>query len=204
MGEVVARVVDHFGWRGRVGCGMPGPIKNGRVMTANNIDAAWLGTKAAEVFARACGRPVQVINDADAAGIAEMNFGAGRKKKGVVLVLTLGTGIGSALFHDSILVPNMELGQIEVKGKNAEKIAAARIRKEKGLSWKKWAKRVALYVETVEQLVWPDLIIIGGGVSKRAEKFIHHITVRAKVMPARLRNEAGIIGAALAARTRSR
>lgn len=198
MAKVVARLVKHFKWRGPIGCGMPGPVKDGRIMTANNIDKSWLDVVAHKLFSKACGQPVVVINDADAAALAEMKFGAGRKAKGVVVLVTLGTGIGSAIFHDGVLVPNTELGQIEIGGKNAEKIASARIRKEKNMSWKKWAKRVSKYVETIEQLIWPDLIIIGGGVSKRSEKFIPRIKTRAKVLPAQMRNEAGIVGAALA------
>jgi polyphosphate glucokinase len=199
MAKVFGRLVKQFAWRGPIGCGMPGPVKDGRIMTANNIDKSWLGAVAHKLFSKACGQPVVVMNDADAAALAEMTFGAGRKTKGVVVLITLGTGIGSAMFHDGVLIPNTELGQIEIGGKNAEKLASARARKQNNMSWKKWAKRVAKYVETIEQLVWPDLIIIGGGVSKRSEKFIPRITTRAKVVPARMRNEAGIVGAALAA-----
>jgi polyphosphate glucokinase len=198
MAKVVAQLARHFNWRGPIGCGMPGPVKDGRIMTANNIDKSWLGVVAHQVFSKACGQKVVVINDADAAALAEMKFGAGRNVRGVVVLLTLGTGIGSAVFHDGVLVPNTELGQIELDGKNAEKFASARVRKSKNMGWKKWAKHVARYVETVEHLMWPDLIFIGGGVSKRANKFIPRIKTQAKVLPAKLQNNAGIIGAALA------
>ena len=199
MATVAAKIVEHFKWKGRVGIVMPGPIKSGRVMTANNIDKSWIGVEANKLYGKACGRKVTVLNDADAAGVAEMRFGAGRNQSGVVMIITLGTGIGSALFLDGALVPNTELGQIELNGSNAEEVAAARVRKEKDWSWKKWARYVSMYVSAVEHLVWPDLIIIGGGVSKKANKFIPRIKTRAKVVPAKLRNDAGIVGAALSA-----
>lgn len=197
VATVVARIVKHFAWKGPVGCGMPGPIIGGRVLTANNIDKSWLGVVAHSVLTKAVGHPVRVINDADAAGLAEMQFGAGRRAKGVVVLITLGTGIGSALFVDGVLVPNTEFGQIEVDGVNAERIASARIRKKKNMSWKKWSKHVQEYLDMLESLLWPDLIIIGGGVSRKAKKFLPRIRTRARLVPARLGNEAGIIGAAL-------
>jgi polyphosphate glucokinase len=199
MAHVFNGIVKHHKWQGPIGCAMPGPIKSGKVLTANNIDKSWIGVEAVELFGRACGRHVTVINDADAAGLAEIRFGAGKDKKGVVVLITLGTGIGSALFVDGELVPNTELGQIEVRGKNAERRASARIRKEKGWGWEKWAKAVAEYLHIVEQIIWPDLIIIGGGVSKSAGKFLPYIKSRAVIVPAQLRNDAGIIGAALCA-----
>jgi polyphosphate glucokinase len=142
---------------------------------------------------------VTVINDADAAGLAEMAFGAGKGHKGVVVLTTLGTGIGSAVFVDGVLLPNTELGHIEIRGRIAEARAAARIRKERSLSWEKWAKRLSEYYAALEFLLWPDLIILGGGVSRKSKKFLHAVVTRAKLVPARLHNEAGIIGAALAA-----
>ena len=199
MADVVKSIVEHFSWRGPIGCAMPGPIKNGKVMTANNIHKSWIGAEAEALYGSACGQKVTVINDADAAGLAEIKFGAGKDQKGVVVLITLGTGIGSALFVDGKLVPNTELGQIEVRGKNAERRASARIRKEKDWSWKKWGEGVGEYLAMVEQIIWPDLIIIGGGVSKSAEKFLPHIETRATVVPAQLLNNAGIIGAALRA-----
>jgi polyphosphate glucokinase len=195
----VAGIAEHLHWSGLIGCGMPGPLKDGLIMTANNIDKSWLGRKAEDVFSAACGRTVKVVNDADAAGMAEMQFGCGQELKGVVVFLTLGTGIGSALFIDGTLVPNTEFGQVEIRGKRGELRAAARLRKEKGLSWKAWGKRLDEYMHAVEALVWPDCFILGGGVSRNSDKFIHRITTRAQVKAAQLRNEAGIIGAALLA-----
>jgi polyphosphate glucokinase len=197
MAERVRDVARHFSWKGRIGCGMPGPIKHGRVLTANNLHRSWIGTGAAPLFAKATGCKVTVTNDADAAGIAEMKFGAGKGRSGVVVIVTLGTGIGSALFINGVLVPNTELGQIELRGKNAELRASARVREEKDLPWKKWANGVNEYLSAVEYLLWPDLIIIGGGVSKKSEKFIPYLKIRTPVVPARLKNDAGIIGAAL-------
>ncbi len=199
MAKVMAEIAQHFEWKGRVGCGMPGPIKDGKVLTANNIHKSWIGTEAEPLYEKASGCKVTVINDADAAGLAEMKFGAGKGKKGIVVLITLGTGIGSALFANERLVPNLELGQIEIRGKNAELRASGRIRKGKGLSWSVWGKAVNEYLHVVEKIVWPDLIIIGGGMSKKSEKFLSHIDTRTKVVPAKLRNEAGIIGAALSA-----
>ncbi|MCC5950777.1 MAG: ROK family protein [Acidimicrobiia bacterium] len=211
---VVAQIVDHFSSSddstdtadaaapertAPVGCTFPAVVKDGVALTAANVDDAWLGTDIASVFANACGRPFVVLNDADAAGIAEMRFGAGRGLTGVVAVITLGTGIGSALFVDGILVPNTELGHLEMDGEDAELQAAAKVREKEDLSWKKWAKRVDTYIEELDRLVWPDRIIIGGGVSKHADKFLPRIHTRAEVVPATLHNEAGIVGAALAA-----
>lgn len=199
MAHAVGQITRHFTWKGKIGCGMPGPIKSGKVLTANNIHKSWIGVEAQSLYSRASGCSVVMINDADAAGLAEMKFGAGKGKNGVVVLITLGTGIGSALFVDGKLLPNSELGQIEIRGKNAELRASARIRKEKAMKWEKWGKAVNEYLLAVESLVWPDLIIIGGGVSRKAAKFLPLIKTQAKVVPARLRNEAGIIGAALVA-----
>jgi polyphosphate glucokinase len=199
MARVVARIVRHFEWSGPVGCGMPGPIKEGRVMALANLDKSWIGVKAPELYSSECKCPVTVLNDADAAGLAEMRFGAGKGRTGVVLMLTLGTGIGSAVFVDGRLMPNTELGQIELNGKIAEQRASARARKEKGLTWEKWGKRLNQYLHAVEELVWPDLIILGGGVSKKADKFFPFIKTRAELVAALMYNQAGIVGAALAA-----
>jgi polyphosphate glucokinase len=204
MGRVVARIVKHFAWQGMVGCGMPGPVKQGRVLALANLDKAWVGISADEAYSNACGRAVSVINDADAAGMAEMRFGVGRDLSGVVVVTTLGTGIGTAVFVNGILVPNTELGQLELGGRRAEERAAARIRKERNLSWKRWAKYLDEYLQAVENILWPDAFIIGGGVSRKTEKFLPLLTLKTPVYTAALRNEAGIIGAALAAaRSRS-
>jgi polyphosphate glucokinase len=199
MAEVLTLIPKEFNWKGRIGCGFPAPIKEGKVLTANNIDKSWLGVKAHEVFEKACGHSVIVINDADAAGLAEMKFGAGRGVSGVVLLLTIGTGIGSALFVDGKLVPNSEFGQFELRGKKAERRASDQVRSKKDMSWKQWSKVLGEYITAVENLVWPDLIIIGGGVSKKADKFLPRIKARAEIVPAQLRNEAGIVGAALCA-----
>jgi polyphosphate glucokinase len=169
------------------------------IRTAANVDKAWIGTDARDLFATATGLVVTVINDADAAGLAEMKFGAGAGQKGTVLMLTLGTGIGSALFIDGILVPNTEFGHIEIRGKEAEKRAAEIVREEHELSWGKWAGRVDEYLEHMEMLLSPRLIIIGGGISRKSDKFLPLLTgLRATVVPAKLYNDAGIVGAAMA------
>ncbi len=204
MAKAVSAITRHFGWTGPIGCGMPGPFKQGKMMMVNNIDKSWVGLKAHEVFSRATGCPVTVVNDADAAGLAEMVFGAGKGHRGVVLVVTLGTGIGSALFADGHLVPNTELGQVQLKGKRAELRASARVRKDKHLSWEQWAKRLEEYFGALELYLWPDLIIVGGGVSRKAGKFLPKIGIRTTMVPALMRNEAGIVGAALSARRSGR
>lgn len=203
ISRVVARIAAHFEWKGLIGCGMPGAIKHGKLMAIANLDQSWVGTAASEVFGKACGAKVAVINDADAAGLAEMRFGAGKNQRGVVVVVTLGTGIGSAVFVNGALLPNSELGQMEVRGKTAEQRAAARIRKEKNLSWEKYGKRLNESFLALEMLIWPDLIIVGGGVSRKANKFLPLLTTHARVVPARLGNEAGIVGAALSTMQRS-
>jgi polyphosphate glucokinase len=182
-----------------VGITFPGVVVDGTIRTAANVDKAWIDAPAAELFSQAVGRPVTVINDADAAGIAEMTFGAGRGQRGTTIMLTFGTGIGSALFRDGRLVPNTELGHLELHGEDAEVRASDRARDVEDLSWHEWAHRVQRYLRHVEQLFQPDLMIIGGGVSKKSEKFLPLIEVRTPVVPAALQNNAGIIGAALAA-----
>lgn len=192
-------VVRQFGWSGPIGCGFPAVVKAGVVHTAANIDRSWIGFDLRSGLQQALDLPVQVLNDADAAGMAEMRYGAGREINGVVLMVTLGTGIGTALFVKGQLVPNTELGHINIRGKDAELRAAARIREEKKLSWKQYASRVDEYLDEIQRLLWPDLIIIGGGVSKDAGKFFPRLTSVAKVVPAQMLNNAGIAGAALAA-----
>jgi polyphosphate glucokinase len=194
-----AAVIGSFPSEGPVGIGLPAAIVGGVVMTAANLDRAWIGTSAEELFSTAVGRPCALLNDADAAGLAEVRYGAGAGVRGVVLVLTLGTGIGSALFLDGRLVPNTELGHIEVRGKDAELRAAASVRKAKKLSMEEWAQRLDEYIDRIDQLLWPDLIILGGGISRRAAEFVPLLTPRPRVVPAALQNEAGIIGAALRA-----
>ncbi len=196
--SAVKKIVRHFDWKGPIGCGVPAVVQQGQLRTAANISKSWLGVDARKMFEKAFGCPVTVVNDADAAGYAEMYHGAGRGRRGTVIILTLGTGIGSALFVNGHLVPNTELGHLEIKGKDAEWRAADSVRKRKNLSWRKWAQRVDNYLHYLERYFWPDLFIIGGGVSKKSDKFLPHLTVRAPVVKAELGNEAGIIGAAMA------
>ncbi|MCB0085658.1 MAG: ROK family protein [Caldilineaceae bacterium] len=196
---VVKEIVNYFDLKGPFGCTFPAVILHGVAMSAANVDKSWIGTDAETLFREATGYPVCVLNDADAAGIAEMRYGAGRDHKGVVIMLTFGTGIGSAIFVDGRLVPNTEFGHVEFKGMDAEHRASAQVRKDEDLSWKKWGKRVNEYLNYMEMLFSPDLFIIGGGVSKRHEKFFPYLTTRAEIVPAQMFNDAGIIGAALAA-----
>lgn len=196
---VVQDLAHHFAWRGPIGCTFPAIVKHGVAHSAANVDAAWIGTDAAALFRSVTHTTVTVTNDADAAGLAEVRFGAGRGHDGVVLVLTVGTGIGSALFLDGKLVPNTEFGHVELHGVKAEWRASDRVRKELDLSWKRWARRLDEYLQHLELLFSPDLIIVGGGVSKRHDRYLHLLKVKAPVVPAALRNEAGIVGAALAA-----
>jgi len=198
--EVVKEVAQSFGWTGITGATFPGVVLNGTIRSAANVDKTWIGTDAAALFTKAIGTDVAVLNDADAAGIAEMTFGAGVGVKGSVLMLTFGTGVGSALFTDGVLVRNTEFGHIEIRGKDAEKRASELAREEHDLSWGKWAGRVDEYLEHMERLLSPSLIIIGGGISKKSEKFLPLLTgLRAKVVPAGMLNDAGIVGAAMAA-----
>jgi polyphosphate glucokinase len=199
VAKVVAQLVRGFEWAGPAGITFPGVVADGVVLTAANVDSSWIGVDAVKLFGAAAKLTVTVLNDADAAGVAEMRFGAGKDVSGTVLVLTLGTGIGSALFTDGVLVPNTEFGHIQIRGKDAEKRASDHAREERDLSWGAWADRVDEYLEHMEALVWPGVIIIGGGVSRKADKFVPLLTrLRAKVVPAALMNDAGIIGAALA------
>jgi polyphosphate glucokinase len=199
VAPVVAEIARHFDWHGPVGCGFPAVVKHGVVYTAANVSDKWIGTNAEELLGEATQRPVTMVNDADAAALAEMRFGAGRDQDGIVLLITLGTGIGTAIFMSGHLLPNTELGHIEIEGKDAEEWAAEVVRKQQKLSWKKWGQQVDKYLRTMERLIWPDLIIIGGGASKKHEKFFPYFTVQTKVVPAEMLNEAGIVGAALAA-----
>lgn len=196
-------VVQQFDWHGPVGCGFPAVVKNGVVHTAANIAPEWIGYDLRAGLEQALGalgvETVQAINDADAAGLAEVRYGAGRGVDGVVLMVTLGTGIGTALFVKGQLVPNTELGHIELRGKEAEDRAADSVRERKQLSWKEYAKRLDEYLGAMQRLLWPDLIILGGGVSKEADKFLDRLETPARIVPAQLFNNAGIVGAALAA-----
>ncbi|MFG1683366.1 polyphosphate--glucose phosphotransferase [Nonomuraea sp. NPDC049269] len=193
VSEVVVEIVKHFGWTGPIGVTFPGVVLNGVIMTAANVHHSWIGVDATKLFDGAT-----VLNDADAAGIAEMRFGEGQGREGTVIMLTFGTGIGSAVFVDGVLVPNTEFGHLQIHGKDAELRASDRAREEHGLTWEKWGGRVEEYLRHVEMLFWPSLFVIGGGVSKKADKFLPYVHVDTPIVPARLRNEAGIIGAALA------
>jgi len=201
VGDVVAEVAKQFEWKGPIGCTFPAIIKDGVAFSAANVDKSWIGTNGQKLFRKKTGCPTLLINDADAAGIAEMEFGAGKGEMGVVIMLTLGTGIGSAVFLNGALVPNTELGHLEIRGKDAEARASERIREERDLSWEKWAEKVDEYLQRVEFLFSPDLFIIGGGVSKKYDKFLPLLHTRARIVPALLFNDAGIVGAALAAKT---
>jgi polyphosphate glucokinase len=198
--DVVAELVKSFGWTGGAGVTFPGVVIGGTIMTAANLDPGWIGTDGTRAFGKATGLAVTVLNDADAAGVAEMTFGAGKDERGTVLMLTFGTGIGSALFIDGMLVPNTEFGHIQIRGKDAEKRASEHAREADDLSWGAWAGRVDEYLEQMEALLSPSLIIIGGGVSRKSGKFLPRLTgLRARTVPALLQNDAGIVGAALAA-----
>ncbi|MBZ2195367.1 polyphosphate--glucose phosphotransferase [Occultella gossypii] len=206
VGEVLGKVVAHFGDlpdSTPVGLTFPGVILNDVTMTSANMDKRWIGTDVGEVARRFTGHDAHVVNDADAAGYAEARYGAGLGQDGTVLVMTLGTGIGSALIHDGVLVPNLELGHLELDGYDAETRAASSVKEKEGLSYAKWAERLQRYFAHVEFLFSPDLFIVGGGVSKDHEKFLPLLELRAPIVPAKLRNTAGIVGAAaLAARGR--
>jgi len=196
---VVRQLIDDFGWSGPVGVTFPGVVTGGVVRTAANMDQRWISVDAGDMLARATGQQVTVLNDADAAGMAEMKFGAGVGHRGTVLIITLGTGIGSALFYEGVLVPNTEFGHIQIHGEDAEKRASEHAREVHELSWGKWASRVDDYLDKIEELLSPDLIIIGGGVSRKSDRFLPMLSLRAKVVPAALLNDAGIVGAAMAA-----
>jgi polyphosphate glucokinase len=200
IARIIVEIAHKFGWNEPIGCGFPGVVQNGITLSAANVHKEWIGLDAAGLFSTATGCPVSMVNDADAAGLAEVTLGAGKGRSGVVLMITIGTGLGSALFVNGHLVPNTELGHLEMNGEDAELQASDAARQREDLSWKKWAKRFNQYLNTLERLFWPDLIILGGGAIKQRESFLHLLTVRAEVVPAMMGNNAGIIGAALAAR----
>ncbi len=197
----IKELVTHFEYSGSIGIGLPSIVIDGVVMSAANIDKGWIGFAGQTAVSKATGCPVTLMNDADVAGMAEMRFGAGRNRDGVVMIFTLGTGIGSAMFVNGNIVPNTELGHLFLRNQpfDAEDFAASRIRKEQGLKWEEWGQRLNSYFQHIEMLFSPQVIIIGGGVSKQHEKFLKYIDVNAEIIPAQLRNEAGIIGAALTA-----
>ena len=198
--EVVRELVEHFGLPGPVGVTFPGIVQRGVTLSAANVDKGWIGLDADALFSEATGHEVYLLNDADAAGLAEARFGAGAGVGGTVLLLTFGTGIGSALIYDGVLVPNTEFGHLWLRDKHAESWASDRARERDDLNWKAWAGRASKYLEHLELLLSPDLFIIGGGLSKKHEKWAPHLSVsRSRVVPATLQNEAGIVGAAMAA-----
>jgi polyphosphate glucokinase len=199
VAEVVTQIVGHFGWDGPFGATFPGAITGGTARTAANVDRSWIGTNIEDVFEKATGQKVTAINDADSAGVAEASFGAARDQQGLVVVSTLGTGIGTALLFNGSLIPNCELGHLQLDGVDAETRASAAAREREGLSWDKWAKRLDRYYGTIEDYLWPELIVLGGGVSRKADKWLPLLQLRTRVVPAALRNEAGIVGAALLA-----
>ena len=200
VAEVMAELVGRFpDATGPVGVTIPGVVRSGVVHSAANIDKGWIGTDADALLTKRLGRDVHVVNDADAAGVAELRYGAAKGRSGLVILTTLGTGIGSALLYNGVLVPNSELGHLEIDGHVAEKRAAASIKTSEGLSWKVWAGRLTIYYRTLEKLFSPDLFVVGGGVSKDAAHFLHLIDISTEIIPATLRNRAGIIGAAVIA-----
>ncbi|MGA9279365.1 polyphosphate--glucose phosphotransferase [Ilumatobacter sp.] len=199
MAEVVVELVRHHGWDGGVGCAFPAVVRNGVVESAANIDTSWIDVDADKLFTDALGSGVRMINDADAAGLAEVRFGAAAGRTGVVMMLTFGTGIGSGLFIDGVLVPNTELGHLELDGHDAESRAAASARKRHDWSWSHWSKKVEHYLRHVEALFSPDLFVVGGGVSKHPHKWLDHISIDTEIQVASMANNAGIVGAALVA-----
>jgi polyphosphate glucokinase len=206
VAQVVADIVRSFGdasGTGPIGVTFPAVIQRGVARTAANVDKSWVGTDVEALLQHTLGRSVRVVNDADAAGYAEVKFGAAKHATGTVFMATLGTGIGSALIVDGVLVPNTELGHLEVDGKDAETRAADSARERDNLNWQQWAKRLTRYFQEIERLLWPDLIVVGGGVSKKADKFLPLLGIRTPIVPAQLRNDGGIVGAALLASERT-
>ncbi|MCB0585509.1 MAG: ROK family protein [Phaeodactylibacter sp.] len=206
MAETFAELVRLHNWKGLIGCGFPSIIKNGVAYSAANISEEWIGRNVVETFSMACGCPVEVLNDADAAGLAEMQFGFGKGEMGTVLLITIGSGLGSALFIDGKLVPNTEFGHIYLRNqkKVAEQYASSNARKREDLSWEEWGIRFNEYLENIERVLNPDLILLGGGTSKRFDKYDSYLAIRTPVRPAQLLNAAGAIGAAVYAFQQSR
>jgi polyphosphate glucokinase len=197
VAEVMAQLTEHFNWKDKVGVGVPAVVKNGVMLTAANIDNSWIGQHVNKQLSDKTGCEVECVNDADAAGIAEIHFGAGAKEKGTVFLLTVGTGIGTVIFINKHLVPNLELGHLEFKGKTIERYSADSVRKRKDLSWEEWGKRFNKALDYYDKMFNPNLFIIGGGVSKKMDKFEEYIKLDTPVVPAEMENNAGIIGAAL-------
>ncbi|WP_319502518.1 polyphosphate--glucose phosphotransferase [uncultured Draconibacterium sp.] len=197
VAEVMAELTEHFNWKGKVGVGVPAVVKNGVMLTAANIDNSWIGQEVNKNLSEKTGCEVECVNDADAAGIAEIHFGAGAKVKGMVFLLTVGTGIGTVIFIDKHLVPNLELGHLEFKGKTIERDSADSVRKRKDLSWEEWGKRFNNALDYYDKMFNPNLFIVGGGISKKMDRFEEYIKLDTPVVPAEMENNAGIIGAAL-------
>ena len=200
MMDTVATLAKEFNWSGLIGAGFPAAIRHNIVKTASNIDKSWIGLNAAKEIEKVTGCKAMVVNDVDAAGYAEVNFGAGKGNQGTVIVAAFGTGIGTAIFTEGILLPNTELGHIKLKGMIAEHYASNSAREKEDLDWETFGKRVNKYLQRLEFLFWPDLIVIGGGVSKKYELYSHRFKLEAEVKPALLRTQAGMIGAAMAAK----
>jgi polyphosphate glucokinase len=202
VADTLKELVDHFQYEGPVGSGFPAVVLHGVTMTAANVHQDWIGTNAEALFHVSTGQPVYVANDADVAGLAEVKFGAGKGVRGTILVLTLGTGVGSAIFVDGVLLPNTEFGHLKIRKKDAELRSSDGARQRKGYSYEKWAEKLNEHISELEALLWPDLIIIGGGVSKHHEEYFPYLKTRAQLVPAELLNQAGIVGAALYAHER--
>lgn len=199
VAAVVQQIVDHFADQigdGPIGITIPAVVTHGRTRSAANIDRSWIDAEAEKIFEDTLGRDIYLVNDADAAGVAEVHYGAAKDHPGLVVMTTLGTGIGSAVIHRGILVPNSEFGHLEIDGRDAESHASSGVKDREGLSYDEWVPRLQRYYETLEALLWPDLIVVGGGVSKDADRFLPQLDLKTPIVPAHLRNQAGIIGAA--------
>ncbi len=197
VATAVAEITRHFGWDGPFGATFPAPVTHGTARTAANVDPSWVGTNIEEVLGDATGLDVSALNDADAAGVAEAAFGAAHGHEGLVVVTTLGTGIGTALLFRGVLIPNSELGHIEIDGEDAERHASSGAREREDLGWGEWARRLDRYYQALERYLWPDLFVVGGGVSRKADKFLHRLHLRTPIVAAGLRNEGGIVGVAM-------
>lgn len=197
VADVIKEISDYFHWDGPIGVGFPGVIQHGVAKTAANVDDSWIDKDLNKLFSTVTGCTVHVVNDADAAGMAEVKFGAGKGEKGTLMLITVGTGLGTVIFTNGKLVPNLEFGHLIMHGADAELYASDAARKRDELDWETWAGRFNEYLLYIEALFWPDKIIIGGGASKKGDRFFPHLTTQAEVVPAELKNEAGIVGAAM-------